>query len=155
MKPVCILTTADADRPATDDAVNARWFFDPTVALNNVENNVDATRDRMPVYSILIRGPDMAELKLAKRCLKLAVLACFNGTLESAYMRDACIIPKRKVRMNKGLAVSHISSGMSFACTQFHNSLMTLCRFPFLQKVKENRQHDSLKLLQTKHIQHR
>lgn len=75
------------------------WFQIPGL---NLVPNITEEEDRedgsegktiyMPSYTVFLRGPDLATLKLAKRCFKLALLSCFNARLEMAYLSDAQIV---------------------------------------------------------------
>uniref|UniRef100_A0A5K3FHZ8 1-phosphatidylinositol-3-phosphate 5-kinase n=3 Tax=Mesocestoides corti TaxID=53468 RepID=A0A5K3FHZ8_MESCO len=95
-KPVCIFSFIDL--PSSDLAQSVRWLHIPGLhSVSNIDEVEDALCEaeslRMPAYSIILKGPDLAILKLAKRCLKFALMSCFNGYLERAYLADAHIVP--------------------------------------------------------------
>ncbi|BHF58737.1 hypothetical protein SprV_0100169200 [Sparganum proliferum] len=94
MKPLTLLGTKPP-RMLTDTVFGensrVRWFcFRPDVNLPPEQTDRDF---RLPTYSVILRGKDLASLKIVKRCLKFALLAFYNGQLELAFMRDAGILP--------------------------------------------------------------
>ena len=91
-KALCIFSLTDL--PAAEAPQPVNWFQIPGVNLVSsgaIEESVEdeARSLRSPMYSLILRGPDLAALKLAKRCIKLAMLAAFNARLELAYLNDA------------------------------------------------------------------
>ncbi|VDN33236.1 unnamed protein product, partial [Dibothriocephalus latus] len=72
-----------------------RWFRFRPLDVDVPAEQTDASL-RLPAYSVILRGKDLASLKIVKRCLKFALLAFYNGQLELAFMRDAGILPSSK-----------------------------------------------------------
>lgn len=117
-KPLCILSFKDLSQMGNDvsqgPVSSAAWFKvldrspDPTslsrsqhsrafsADVEQKEQQALQTAFRMPAYCLLLKGRCLAQLKLAKRCLKLALLSGFNARLESAYLKDACLLPTRE-----------------------------------------------------------
>ena len=99
-KPVCIFSFNDTSYTHSSDLAPVSWFHIPGLHYGCVRDREnrgfgDAEADRKalcsPSYSILLRGPDLAVLKLVQRCCKLALLSSFNALLEAAYLEDTQI----------------------------------------------------------------
>lgn len=84
----------------SDATSTVNWFNIPglnpvptsAVDWHEVEGSSGLSHIHLPMYSVILRGPDLATLKLVKRCLKLALLTCFNGGFERAFLEDAEIV---------------------------------------------------------------
>lgn len=92
-KPLCIFCFNDP--PVSDKISSVNWLHIPGLSPIPVSEQVsssDATLIRLPMFSVILRGPELTTLKLVKRCFKLAILACFNGVFETAFLEDAKIV---------------------------------------------------------------
>nr|CDS28349.2 phosphatidylinositol phosphate 5 kinase type III [Hymenolepis microstoma] len=90
-KPLCIFCFNDP--PVSDKVSSVNWLHIPGLCpVSEQESLSDSTAIRMPAFSVILRGPELATLKLVKRCFKLAILACFNGGFEMAFLEDAKLV---------------------------------------------------------------
>ncbi|VDO00368.1 unnamed protein product [Rodentolepis nana] len=90
-KPLCIFCFNDP--PVLNETSSLKWLHIPGLwPVSEQEISSDSTSIRMPTFSVIFRGPELATLKLVKRCFKLAILACFNGGFEMAFLKDAKLI---------------------------------------------------------------
>nr|CDS22718.1 phosphatidylinositol phosphate 5 kinase type III [Echinococcus granulosus] len=149
-KPVCIFSFTDL--PALDTTPPVSWFHVPGLNLvpniskeEDVKKGPEGKITRMPTYSVFLRGPDLATLKLAKRCLKLALLSCFNARLETAYLNDAQIVltgdPFGTSTLNSCESDDSYSSSLArHLCGRLFNlSPLVTTKLPFLASVEGRR----------------
>ncbi|VDL95020.1 unnamed protein product [Schistocephalus solidus] len=143
LKPLTLLGTEQPTLP--NDAVfrdnsRVRWF-------RFRSPDVDALPEQtgrsfcLPAYTVILRGKDLATLKIVKRCLKFALLASYNGQLELAFMRDTGILPsstasslryQNSVQLPRDLDDSPSSVAFHMAKRVFTFSAFTLTHLPFL-----------------------
>ncbi|VDK32153.1 unnamed protein product, partial [Taenia asiatica] len=149
-KPVCIFSFSDL--PTLDTIPLVSWLQIPGL---NLISSITEEEDReeesegkticMPSYTVFLRGPDLATLKLVKRCFKLALLSCFNARLETAYLNDAQIVltgdPSIASAFNScGSDDSHSSSLARHLCGRLFNlSPLATTKLPFLASAEGRR----------------
>ncbi|KAL5963240.1 1-phosphatidylinositol 3-phosphate 5-kinase [Taenia solium] len=149
-KPVCIFSFIDL--PTLDTTPLVSWLQIPGL---NLISSITEEEDReegsegkticMPSYTVFLRGPDLATLKLVKRCIKLALLSCFNARLETAYLNDAQIVltgdPSISSTFNScGSDDSHSSSLARHLCGRLFNlSPLATTKLPFLASAEGRR----------------
>ncbi|KAL7062988.1 hypothetical protein AAHC03_01493 [Spirometra sp. Aus1] len=145
MKPLTLLGTKPS-RMLTDavfrENSRVRWFCSrPDVYLPPEQTDPEQKDSRLPAYSVILRGKDLATLKIVKRCLKFALLAFYNGQLELAFMHDAGILPsslasslryQHTVQLPRDLEDCPSSMAFHMSRRVFTFSAFTLTCLPFL-----------------------
>ncbi|KAM7539811.1 hypothetical protein Aperf_G00000044022 [Anoplocephala perfoliata] len=143
-KPVCIFCFNDP--PVSDTTSLVNWFNIPglnpvpasAVDCHEIESASGLSPIHLPMYSVILRGPDLATLKLVKRCFKLALLTCFNGGFEIAFLEDAQIEitddPLNK-KMSEGSA-PNFNLARRLSGRLFNLSPLVETRLPFLASAE-------------------